>query len=146
MSNTLGGFFEKQEKTNEDTIPRYSNSKLEAKIIPKRRVLLVDDIGRIEEVPDIEKCSLGRESCDINLKSYPCLESSYSVVSRKHLEIYQTSLGVSVKDLGSKNGTYVNGSRIDDEVFLKNNDILNLGGHYNSFNLQVIIREYNEIE
>ena len=48
-------------------------------------------------------------------------------ISRNHAEIKREGSVVSVKDLGSTNGTYVNGNRIDSEVVLKTGDTLQFG-------------------
>ncbi len=50
-------------------------------------------------------------------------------VSRKHAEVfYRVSEGVSVRDLGSTNGTYINGKQISSKwQALKDGDILSLG-------------------
>lgn len=49
-------------------------------------------------------------------------------ISRHHCEIGRTETGLYVKDLGSTNGTYVNGDRID-QAMLKPGDRLGLGSH-----------------
>ncbi len=47
-------------------------------------------------------------------------------VSRKHFEIELVCGTPTIRDLGSKNGTFVNGSRVN-EVVLKDDDIIGLG-------------------
>ena len=47
-------------------------------------------------------------------------------VSRKHCEIYETGDGLIVHDLGSKNGTFVNGMRIEFSL-LRCDDVLGIG-------------------
>lgn len=47
-------------------------------------------------------------------------------VSRRHAEIERTARGHLVRDVGSLNGTYVNGQRID-EVLLQQGDELQVG-------------------
>lgn len=60
------------------------------------------------------------ESCDIVV--------SDSKVSRKHLQIIvDEDNNVSVVDLGSTNGTYVNQTRITGEVRLKRGDVVRIG-------------------
>jgi pSer/pThr/pTyr-binding forkhead associated (FHA) protein len=49
-------------------------------------------------------------------------------VSRTHLQLVQDDMGnVSVVDLGSANGTFVNGNRISSETRLKPGDVLRIG-------------------
>ena len=53
---------------------------------------------------------------------------SDSSVSREHLEIiHHEDGGVEVQDLGSTNGTYINGRRISGSTFLQPFDILTAG-------------------
>lgn len=63
---------------------------------------------------------IGRqEGCDLRPKS--------ETVSRRHCSISLTDSGVVVRDLKSRNGVYVNGSKIEDEVLLKPGDQLRVG-------------------
>ena len=50
-----------------------------------------------------------------------------STVSRHHAEIVRNGSNVSVKDIGSTNGTFVNGIQIQGEVELKPGDIIQFG-------------------
>lgn len=45
-------------------------------------------------------------------------------VSRKHVRLYRMEDGFYIADLGSKNGTYVNGSSIADPVLLQDGDLI----------------------
>ena len=47
-------------------------------------------------------------------------------VSRRHCEIRRVLGGYEIRDLGSLNGTYVNGSRVDG-VLLEHGDIVQVG-------------------
>ncbi|MGL6226500.1 MAG: FHA domain-containing protein [Thermoguttaceae bacterium] len=67
-----------------------------------------------------EKFLIGRAD-DCNLK--PRSE----LVSRYHCAIVSGAGFVAVRDLGSKNGVYVNGERVSLECELKNGDTLNVG-------------------
>jgi pSer/pThr/pTyr-binding forkhead associated (FHA) protein len=63
---------------------------------------------------------IGRqEGCDLRPKS--------ETVSRRHCSITLTDSGVVVRDLKSRNGVYVNSSKIEDEVLLKPGDQLRVG-------------------
>ena len=47
-------------------------------------------------------------------------------ISRRHVELKPTQDGLSVEDLGSANGTYVNGQRVQQKGFMKPGDELRL--------------------
>ncbi|MBN1265345.1 MAG: FHA domain-containing protein [Anaerolineales bacterium] len=47
-------------------------------------------------------------------------------VSRQHAVIHKIEKGYSIRDLGSKNGTYVNGARVEDAVILQDGDLVQL--------------------
>jgi pSer/pThr/pTyr-binding forkhead associated (FHA) protein len=48
-------------------------------------------------------------------------------VSRRHVELVESPTGYALRDVGSLNGTYVNGQRIEGEVPLTNGDELQVG-------------------
>jgi hypothetical protein len=50
-----------------------------------------------------------------------------STVSRRHAEVVKTGDSVVVKDLGSTNGTYVNGAKLQGEVLLRPGDEVQFG-------------------
>ena len=56
-------------------------------------------------------------------------------LSRQHAEIRQKNDGYYVSDLGSKNGTLLNGGRIHEEQRLRAGDIITLGEHILTFSL-----------
>lgn len=64
--------------------------------------------------------SVGRhDDCAIRIKS--------SQVSRRHCEIFETGGKLTIRDLGSSNGTYVNGKRVLGQQALTAGDELTLG-------------------
>ena len=64
--------------------------------------------------------TVGRhDDCQMRIKS--------SQVSRKHCELFEKKGLLLVKDLGSSNGTFVNGKRIKDQRVLEPGDELTLG-------------------
>ncbi len=66
------------------------------------------------------KFVIGRlEGCDLILSS--------STVSRKHSQITIHRGDPYLMDLGSKNGTYVNGEPVKEQIRLKNDDIIKIG-------------------
>jgi pSer/pThr/pTyr-binding forkhead associated (FHA) protein len=64
--------------------------------------------------------TVGRQDdCGLRIKS--------SQVSRKHCEIFEKKGLLLVKDLGSSNGTFVNGERIDGQRVIEPGDTLTIG-------------------
>lgn len=51
-----------------------------------------------------------------------------AMISRRHAEIVSCEGGWAVRDLGSRNGTYVNGRRVSGEVTLVDQDRVQVGG------------------
>jgi pSer/pThr/pTyr-binding forkhead associated (FHA) protein len=69
-----------------------------------------------------EVVRIGRSSDnDVVLKNLP-------LASRRHAQVYRHHGAVYIEDLGSTNGTYVNGRRIHGPVGLKNFDKIFIGG------------------
>jgi predicted component of type VI protein secretion system len=65
--------------------------------------------------------SVGRhDDCLIRIKS--------SQVSRRHCEFYEDNGRLMIRDLGSSNGTFVNGKRVLGQQILKAGDELTVGG------------------
>ena len=60
-----------------------------------------------------------RQDCDL------CIP--LMVVSRKHCEINKVKGRLTIRDLGSSNGTYINGKRITEEAEVKPGDYLQIG-------------------
>ncbi len=55
------------------------------------------------------------------------LTVAHPMISRRHCELFEADGLVKIKDLGSLNGTYVHGKRIDQEVILRPNDEFTIG-------------------
>src|SRR5215213_7838046 len=66
-----------------------------------------------------EGSTIGREGCDVNLMD--------PEVSRRHATIRDQGGSLAIEDLGSTNGTFVNGSRITAVTVLKDGDEVRLG-------------------
>jgi len=65
--------------------------------------------------------SIGRhDDCVIRIRS--------AQVSRRHCELYEDGDKLMLRDLGSSNGTYVNGKRVLGQQSLKAGDVLTIGG------------------
>ena len=80
--------------------------------------------GELEQEVVLQKAKLtlgrGGRQCDI------CLDDK--AVSRQHLNLIRGDSGYYAKDLGSTNGTILNGERIRSQL-LKNGDVLRVGKH-----------------
>jgi predicted component of type VI protein secretion system len=63
--------------------------------------------------------TIGREGCDVNLMD--------PEVSRRHAAIRSESGSLAIEDLGSTNGTFVNGERITTVTVLRAGDSVRLG-------------------
>src|SRR5262245_13915077 len=55
------------------------------------------------------------------------LSAGSTAVSRKHCAILRSDNRVAIKDLGSRNGTLVNGKKITDEIELATGDEVTIG-------------------
>ncbi|ACL23675.1 FHA domain-containing protein [Chloroflexus aggregans] len=69
--------------------------------------------------PNDPEITIGRVGCDIILNN--------PQVSRFHAQIDRTPGGVVLRDMGSTNGTFVNGQRVTAPVMLKPGDVIQIG-------------------
>jgi pSer/pThr/pTyr-binding forkhead associated (FHA) protein len=53
-------------------------------------------------------------------------------VSRRHVEFVRSNAGFEVRDLGSMNGTYLNGERVDTSI-LSSGDVVQVGKYHLTF-------------
>jgi type II secretory pathway predicted ATPase ExeA len=84
-----------------------------------RLVAYKNDLFDQEQALDGRHILIGRDrQCDLSLRSI--------TVSRHHALVVNSSLGVKILDLGSKNGTFVNGRRIRKYTLL-NSDRITIG-------------------
>jgi len=84
-------------------------------------------------MPSGQRISLGDRPLDLGRSSDCAITLSDENVSRRHAEVRPSSRGYAVADLGSTNGTMVNGTRIRDEQLLVDGDIINVGSTYIRF-------------
>lgn len=73
--------------------------------------------GRV--VPVTAGVVIGRDSCDVLLPD--------PEVSRRHAVVRSATRGPAIEDLGSLNGTFVNGRRIDRPTAIGTGDTLQFG-------------------
>ena len=81
-------------------------------------VLQGPDKGRRFELPD-ETALIGRESRQLPI--------SDNTVSRRHAELIPAEGTWILRDLGSANGSYVNGTRVENRYILKLGDQIRVG-------------------
>ena len=78
-----------------------------------------NSLHRVESL-NLNEMTIGRSrSCEIFLND--------SHVSRSHAQLRVDDNQVRIKDLGSRNGTYINGQQIKDEVALREGDEVGIG-------------------
>jgi pSer/pThr/pTyr-binding forkhead associated (FHA) protein len=83
------------------------------------KILIGSNAGKEIKIPT-PKCVIGRgDDCHLKPQS--------DAISRRHCEIVASDTEVVVRDLGSRNGTYVNGNRITEETILLSGDVLKVG-------------------
>ena len=80
-------------------------------------------------LPDDRKITLGKSTVVIGRLAECDIAFDDSNVSRRHAEIKALAGGFAVNDLGSTNGTKVNGVTITLERALRDGDIISVGSH-----------------
>jgi ABC-type multidrug transport system ATPase subunit len=87
------------------------------------------------DIPASRGFTVGRSSGkDQVALDHPC-------VSRRHADVEVKAGRVSIRDLGSTNGTFVNGSRITGAVALSSGDTVDIGPYHLTFTGQAFVRE-----
>lgn len=82
-------------------------------------IVLLDGQAKVVELNEME-VTIGRlPDCEVQLPS--------NMVSRKHARVYRLGSRYALEDLGSGNGTFVNGQKIEGAYQLKPNDRLKFG-------------------
>lgn len=72
-----------------------------------------------EEIQIDREMVLGRDGADIEIED--------SAVSRQHARLRPVGDTLQIEDLGSTNGTFVNGSKIDEPAIVRPGDFVNIG-------------------
>ena len=101
-------------------------------IVAVRRVGTVEHAGAVTTLAEGEELLIGREpECDIVIRSHEA--------SRRHARISQSEGRWVLTDLGSMNGTYLNGERLNDESrWLTAGDSFSIGGEGLTFDEAVL--------
>jgi hypothetical protein len=84
-------------------------------------------------LPSGERIGLGAESTTIGRLPDCTIPLADTNISRRHCEVRPSSKGYVVADLGSTNGTKVNGLRIQGEQTLEDGDIISVGSTHIRF-------------
>ncbi len=82
--------------------------------------------------PNDPEITIGRVGCDIILDN--------PQVSRFHAQLDRTPSGVVLRDMGSTNGTFVNGQRVTAPVALKAGDVIQIGAFKLVYNVTSLDR------
>ncbi len=83
------------------------------------KILQGSHAGKEVKIP-VPKCVIGRgDECHLRPQS--------DAISRRHCVIISNDQEVVVRDLNSRNGTYVNGERVAEEAVLLTGDVLRVG-------------------
>ena len=85
-------------------------------------LVVISDAGRTRQIPiPSSGLVLGRDT----QLGPPFTTDQY--VSRNHVSVQRRGDGVEIADLGSANGTYVNGTRVHAQARLQDHDVLRIG-------------------
>jgi pSer/pThr/pTyr-binding forkhead associated (FHA) protein len=84
-------------------------------------------------LPSGERIPLAREVITIGRMSDCAVSLTDTNVSRRHAEVRPSARGYVVADLGSTNGTKVNGTRVQGEQLLADGDIVSVGSTHLRF-------------
>jgi len=88
-------------------------------MLVRLKILHGSNAGKEIKIP-APKCIIGRgDDCHLRPQS--------DAVSRQHCTIITTENEVIVRDMSSRNGTYVNGERVGEEAVLLTGDVLRIG-------------------
>ena len=102
---------------------------------PQRKPTLVGSLTPDDEPDNVfplldPECVIGRKQTK---------EVAFAVndgsISSKHAKLHRTADGFYIEDLGSKNGTFVNGEKVTEKRLLADGDLIRLGKVIMTFNV-----------
>lgn len=115
---------EKQESSGSRTLLLFETSEAEGQKSKNKRIILTDeaDAMRTYQCDIVDKIVVGRTTAGCNLAI-----TTDNAVSEKHCEISLEDNRFYIADLGSSNGTFLNGNKIHSAVELETGCILKIG-------------------
>ncbi len=84
---------------------------------------------------DVSRVELSKSSCIVGKKPGNDIVIDENAISRRHCEVFSDSTGYHIRDLGSRNGTYLNGKRISAATPLGDGALIQLGNCRITFHL-----------
>ncbi len=101
-------------------LKRYSDARTFCSVL---KLIIEDDEGRKTVVPFVrDEITIGRQEGNT-------IRLTERNVSRRHAKLVRASSRVSIVDLGSANGTKVNGDKIDGQAVLGDGDLVQIGDY-----------------
>lgn len=115
---------EKQEASGSRTLLLFETSEAEGQKSKNKRIILTDeaDAMRTYQCDIMDKIIVGRSAANCNMAI-----TSDNAVSEKHCEISLEDNRFYITDLGSSNGTFLNGERIHSATEVKTGCMLKIG-------------------
>lgn len=115
---------EKQEASGSRTLLLFDTSETEGQKAKNKRIILTDeaDAMRTYQCDIVDKIIVGRSTASCNLAI-----TTDNAVSEKHCEISLEDNRFYITDLGSSNGTFLNGNKIHSTVELETGCTLKIG-------------------
>ncbi|MBW3671685.1 MAG: FHA domain-containing protein, partial [Acidobacteria bacterium] len=107
--------------TDEHTTTEFDSNSIPGEDLPPSIVQIYGgQIGR--------RFELGKRDITIGRGASNVVVIDLSTVSRHHARMYQDGAQCYVEDLGSTNGSFVNGKRVEGSVEVQGGDLIKLGG------------------
>ena len=102
--------------------------------------------GQITDADPVREYQVHDEVFTVGRSSNCSLCLPVGCVSKNHAEIHLTAGKLNVRDLGSTNGTFVNGTQIEEECGLKNGDLVQFASLVFRVGVQGQITEHQTIQ
>jgi pSer/pThr/pTyr-binding forkhead associated (FHA) protein len=98
---------------------------------PAAYLVVQPPLGAAQRFPVADEMRIGRRPGNN-------LQLDYPKVSRQHAIITRTAEGYALHDLGSRNGTYLNGQWVAGRCFLRDGDVIEIGDLKITFRIEVL--------